>query len=185
PGVGLAGIRGAPVRDESLLAVEDPFVAVEARGRLQTPGVTSRLRLRESPCPELRPFRERNEPFLFLFLGGEPQEGGLGQGRLHGDRSADGRRAPAQFLHQEHEGDVVHARATVLLRDGSPEEAYVGHLRVEGPRELAFLLPLPHVWGELCVDVLAGRLLNGLLLVCAAKVQRDWRTWSTWADPLT
>ena len=123
PGVDLDEIRDAPVRDESLLAVEDPFVAFEARGRLQTPGVTSRLRLRESPCPELRPFRERNEPFLFLFLGGEPQEGGLGQGRLHGDRSADGRRAPAQFLHQEHEGDVVHARATVLLRDGSPEEA--------------------------------------------------------------
>src|SRR5256885_4072485 len=103
---------------------------------------------------------------------------------VYGNRGADGRRAPAQFLHQEHEGDVVHARAAVLLRDGGPEEPEVGHLRVESPRNLAFLFPLPHVWDELRVDELAGRLLNELLLVREPKVHRERLPRSNWTNPL-
>src|SRR5207247_9898745 len=74
--------------------------------------------------------------------------------------------------------------ASLLVRNVSPAEASVGHLRVEGPRDLAFLLPLPHVWDELCVDELAGRLLNELLLVCEPKVHRECLPRSNWTNPL-
>src|SRR4030065_188100 len=59
---------------------------------------------------------------------------------------------------------------TVLPRDGRPEEPEVLHLVVERPRDLAPLLPLPHVRDELLVDELPPGLLGEPLLLGQAEV---------------
>src|SRR2546430_2158957 len=110
----------------------------------------------EAPPPDPPPLRGGQEPLLLLRLRAEPHEGGLAQGRLHGDRRADGRGTAADLLDEEHERDVVHADPAVLLGHRGAEEAEARHLAVEGPRDLVCLLPIPDVRDVLSVVVVSG-----------------------------
>src|SRR5207247_5869936 len=70
-GVDLDEVGDAPIRDEPLLAVQDPLPSLEAGGRLQVPRIAARLRLRQRPCAEPLALRERHEPTLLLLLARE------------------------------------------------------------------------------------------------------------------
>src|SRR2546422_9329108 len=92
PRIHLDVVRDAPIRDEPLLAVHHPFVAVEPCGRREIPRIAPRLRLRDRPGSEALPLREGHEPSLFLRLRAEPHEGRLAQGSLDRNRSPHGGR---------------------------------------------------------------------------------------------
>src|SRR5713101_6516394 len=72
--------------------------------------------------PASLPLGEGHEPGLLLRLRAEPHEGGLAQRRLDRDRRAHGRRAAADLLDEQHERDIVHPGAAVLLGHGSAQE---------------------------------------------------------------
>src|SRR2546430_2539052 len=135
-------------------------------------------------APNLAPFASGMSHFFFCSSEANQRREVSDRDVCTEDRGPDGRRAPTQFLHEEHERDVVHARAAVLLRHGSPEEPQLGHLRVEGPRDLAFLFPQSHVGDELSVDELAGGLLDEFLLLSEPKVHQGRLSRSNWANRL-
>src|SRR2546426_1321822 len=172
PRVHLDVVGDAPVRDEPFLAVQHPFVSVEARGRREIPCVAPRLGFRDRPRPEPLPLREGHEPGLLLRLRAEPHEGRLAQGCLDRDRRPHGRRAAADLLDEQHERDVVHAGPAVLLGHGSAEETESRHLAVEGLRDLAFLLPVPNVRDELAIDEIPRGVADEPLLFRQPKVHR-------------
>src|SRR5207245_3157910 len=68
--------------------------------------------------------------------------------------------------------EVGHAAPAVLLGHGGAEEAEARHPAVEGPRDLAFLLPIPDVRDELSVDEVPRSVADELLLFRQPKVHR-------------
>src|SRR2546427_13233188 len=66
----------------------------------------------------------------------------------------------------------LRAAAAVFLGHGGAEEAEALHLAVEGPRDLAFLLPFPDVRDELPVDEVPRGVADELLLFRQAEIHR-------------
>ncbi len=123
----LVEVGEAAVRGPGLGALDDPVVAVAARGRAHRGGVGAGVRLGEAVGAEQLAAEHVGQPALPLLLGAEGGQPVAGQ-RVHGDADADARPHRADLL-EDLEVDLVGDRApAVLLGVGQPQQPGLAEL---------------------------------------------------------
>ena len=112
--------------------------------------------------------RGSQRAFLLLVA---PGRDGLGdQAERDGDDAADRGVAAAQLLGDQAVGEMVAARAAVLLVDGEPEEAERAQLPHDRLVDVLRAVPGHDVRGDLARDELLGELPDGRLLLAQLQV---------------
>ena len=164
-----SGRRPAPRRrprrrgrepDPPLRAVEDPVVALAARGRGHRGGVGAALRLGEGEASDQLALRHARQPVLLLLLGAVPADGAHREGALHRHEGAPARVGGLEFEADQPVAHRAGARAAVAL-EVHAEEALLAELA----DQLAAEVPLLEVVLDDREDALlregAGALLPG------------------------
>ncbi len=78
-----------------------------------------------------------------------------------------------ELLADETEADVVHPGAAVLLRDRTPKQAEVRHLRHNRRIEPMLAIELANPWRDLARRPVAHRLLEQPLLLCQVEIKHQ------------
>ncbi len=158
------------VRDELLRAVEDPPVAVAARGRLRRDRVRAGARFGERPRPEMIPAGERRQPAGLLLRRGGRQDVPDAERVVCGEGEGDRPIAGPELLCDERRRDGVETGTGELGRDretGEPERRELGQ---ERHRELAALAPLRGARHDPLAHERADRVADRELIVPVAEV---------------
>ena len=151
------------VGDEHLGAVEHVVVAVAGRPGGEVAGVGAGAGLGEAEAAERSRGRDAGQPLLLLLLGRRSRGSTCRPARwrprrCRAARSRRGRAPPCRGV-----GDVVAAEAAVLLGDGQPEEADLGHLRDDPEVDRLVAVPLLPVRHRLLLEEVAGERPEGAL----------------------
>ena len=123
-------IGDAAVGDPGLLAVEDPGIAVAARGGAHAGGIGSEIGLGQAEASDGLAALQGGEPLLLLLLAAVGEDGVHDERALHGDEAAHAGIDALEFLHDEAVLGIAHAGAAVAFEVGA-EEAEVGHFRYD------------------------------------------------------
>ena len=160
-------------RDPHLLAGQEVAVAFLDRDRLDAAHVAARGRLGQAVGGDLLPLRLRHEIPLLLILGAPRQQREAVQAGVHRDDDAQRRVDVFELLADDPEADVVHARAAVLGRNGTAQQAHLGHLRQNARVEAVLAIELADPRRHLASGPLPDRLLQQALLFGQIEINHE------------
>src|SRR3954452_5090481 len=162
---------GAGVGDEHLRAVDDPFAAVELRGRPRRARVRAGIRLRQPERGEPAARGELGEPVALLLLAPEVVDRQRAERVVSRDGDRDGGVDSRQLLDHDRVRERVRACAAVLLRDRHPHQPELGELGHDLVREAVLPVELLGDGLDLLQREAAHRVAEQLMLVLEIEVQ--------------
>ena len=164
----LGDLRG---RNPDLLAVDDIFVALAHRARLQLRGVEAGVGFGHGKTGPLRTRDDRRQHPLALLLGAEHDDGIEPEHvHMHGGRA---RHAGAGFRDRAHHDRGIHdaeTRAAIFLRDADAEPAGIRQRAMEIGGVSAFLVLLQPIGVVEARADFCNRVADRFLVGCQRKI---------------